>query len=390
MTQSSYKSKVIHQDALHFCLSVVDFFEALPAEKEFFKQAALDALTFCEDLQQAGLYLSSLKELTINHSQLDRKKVLIAAQNVGEASDQLGSFLQTLKALAELKNFSQWDEFLTTAMAVSQKNVGISDFLTTVRHIAELSPFNSWQDFFVLAKRCIESKDQAGHEIVRVFEAVRHSLQYFKKSEAFKGIFRALAEAPQYSEAFAHGQLDSKKWLVEEAQKVWGRDWGVVFILAGWIGSLPRMMWDADIQTLKIRSFDIDESANKAAEFLNQNEVQKDWLFKSSTLDVAQMKYPAVYSVQRKDGTLCELEDMPDVVINTSCEHIQDIQSWWQLIPMGTKVILQTNDGFHIPEHVACFNSLQEFAAAMNLSQVDYQGQKALPEFNRFMLIGKK
>jgi hypothetical protein len=150
------------------------------------------------------------------------------------------------------------------------------------------------------------------------------------------------------------------------------------------------MMYDQQIEVLKVRSFDVDAKANLASERINQIEVQQNWAYKSSTQDITEMQYPATYNVLRKDGSVCELCEMPEVIINTSCEHIEDINSWWKQIPNGTKVILQSNNGFHIPEHVACFNTLQDFANAMQLSRIDYQGEKDLPEFKRFMLIGVK
>jgi hypothetical protein len=160
--------------------------------------------------------------------------------------------------------------------------------------------------------------------------------------------------------------------------------------LAGWIGFLPRFIFDAGVHVTGIRSFDIDPECGPAAESLNQAQVQKDWLFKSSTQDITQMRYPTNFTVRRKDGSAVEMFESPEVVINTSCEHIADISSWWDQIPKGMRVIVQSNDAFHIAEHVRCFKSLAEFEAAMNMSQVDYRGEKRLADFNRFMLIGRK
>jgi hypothetical protein len=428
MDASSYKAKVINQDAMHFCLNVVEFLDALPEDREIFKRASLDALTFCTTLQEVGLYLLNFKELAINHPHVDKDKFLSLACIIGKNTPELFAFLQTSKLLASKKDFqawqdffsaaivtaetqatakititaeffttirhlsnnmqfTQWTDFFSASLVALENNITVADFFTTVRHLADNNGFNQWTDFFKMVKRL---KDRASSNEAEVFTAVRHAIQYLNTNESAKGLFRVLAEAPQYSEAFAYGQLDSKKWLLEEAQKVWGNNWGTVFVLAGWIGVLPRMIYDQNIRTTKIRSFDLDGPANQASEYLNQDEVQKDWLFKSSKQDIAKMQYPTTYNVLRKDGSECELTDVPDVVINTSCEHIQDIASWWSQIPHGTRVILQTNDGFQIPEHVACFKSLKDFAQMMSLSRTEYAGKKALPEFNRYMLIGTK
>ncbi len=387
METSEYKNKVINQEAMHFCLNVVEFFEALPGDREFFKKAALDGLTFCQSLQEVGLYILSLKELALHHPVVDKDKFLNVAHRVGNDTRHLFAFLQTTKLLAEKKDFKSWDHFFSAAMVAVENEESMADYLTTVRHLTEKLNFTQWPDFFTMVKRL---KEQSSFLEVEVFSAVRHGIQYFEESDTIKGLFRVLAETPQFSGAFAYGQLDSKKWLIEEAQKVWGPHWGTVFVLAGWIGVLPRMIYDKKITTTKIYSFDIDGSATRASEFLNQAEVQNDWSFKSSSQDITTMHFPTTFTVLRKDGSPCELLTMPDVVINTSCEHIQDITSWWSQIPLGTRVILQSNDGFHIPEHVACFKSLEDFAKAMSLTRTDFIGEKALPEFNRFMLIGVK
>jgi hypothetical protein len=387
MQASDYKNKVLNTEAMHFCLNVVEFFESLPQEREFFKKASLDALTFCGSLKEVGLYLLSLKELALHHPIVEKEKFLSVAHRVGEGTQQLFAFLQTTKLLAEKEDFKSWDSFFNTAMIAAKDDAAMADYLTTVRHLAETPGFAAWPEFFTMVKRL---KELPSGKECEVFSAVRHGIQYFVEVESIKGMFRVLAESPQYAGAFAYGQLDSKKWLIEEAQKAWDSSWGVVFVLAGWIGVLPRMIFDKKITVTKILSFDIDSAANHASEFLNQAEVQKDWLFKSSSLDITTMRYPTTFNVLRKDRSLCPLSESPNVVINTSCEHIKDLDLWFSQIPDGTRVILQSNDGFHIPEHVACFKSLEAFAKSVPLSRTDFAGEKALPEFNRFMLIGVK
>lgn len=383
---SDYKKRVFDEDILKLLLEIFNALDQGDDLKVFTQQVLLDALTYSQRVHDVSSVIETMMFIPDFILRQNQKEILDANILVGEKR-ATSDYLMTIRHMTELRSFTKWSEFFLATKTLASEQGALDEYFTTARHLLLKQAFIDWESFFKLSKQLKEiSLVQQG----QIFSSIRHALQYFKTSESYKGLFRVLAEAPQYSEAFALGQLDSKKWLVEEAQKVWGKDWGTVFVLAGWIGVLPRMLWDADVRSTKIRSFDIDETANQASEFLNQNEVQKDWLFKSSTCDITQLQYPAAYHVQRKDGSLCELVDAPDVVINTSCEHIKDIASWWQQIPRGTKVILQSNDGFHISEHVACFKSLNDFKSAMNLSQVDYQGEKALPEFNRFMLIGKK
>ena len=437
---STYKQSVFDEKVLQFCLSVVDFVEVFPADNELLRRAVLDAISFCRSMEEVAAYLSALKTSLQNKSKFNPSDLLSVAKAVGQDSPavlydflltieklgvtthfshlrdqrgdqgsnqgtklwseffngvhilvknqvQLADFLNTTRFLCDAEEDSEWEEFFSATKSLQkEKSQSLQDFFTTVRFLAP-TKFPAWSSFYTACKKLsLSNKGEAAF-----FEAVRHSRHYFLTSQSFQGILRALSETPEYSNALAFGQLDSKKWLIEEALKVWGSAWGnTVFVLAGWVGLLPRMMYDQNIEVLKVRSFDVDATANLASESINQVEVQQDWAYKSSTQDITQMQYPATYKVLRKDGRPCELCEMPDVVINTSCEHIADINSWWKQIPTGTKVILQSNNGFHIPEHVACFKNLADFAATMQLSRTDYAGEKDLPEFKRFMLIGVK
>lgn len=386
MSVSNYKKHIFDQEILKFCLQIFDAVEFQGDLKAFFKQATLDALSYCSDLKEVNSMLESF--LCVPRQViLDNHKAILDANMLWGARREREEYFMTIRHLSGSSTFQSWPDFFAAIKSLASDDLEIQDVLVTIRHLVLQKEFQNWSDFFTAIK-LVGNKQPL--YLSPISTATRHCLPYFQSPASFHGIFRALAEAPQYSEAFAYGQLDSKKWLIDEATTCWGKDWGTVFVLAGWIGVLPRMIYDHGILTTKIRSFDIDEGACKISEVLNQQEVQKDWQYKSSAQDITRMSYPTIYKVQRKDGSLCELADAPDVVINTSCEHIADISSWWSLIPKGTKVILQTNDGFHIPEHVACFKSLNEFEKEMNLSHVDYLGGKALPEFNRYMLIGIK
>ena len=81
--------------------------------------------------------------------------------------------------------------------------------------------------------------------------------------------------------------------------------------------------------------------------------------------------------------------DQPDMVINTSCEHIADLPHWLGLLPSGCQVMLQSNDYFSEPTHINCVNSVDEFAQQAGLSQLNYAGSLKLPKYTRFMLIGR-
>jgi hypothetical protein len=191
----------------------------------------------------------------------------------------------------------------------------------------------------------------------------------------------------ELADAYSLGQLKSKEWLVEHLPD----QLGTVFICAGWYGTLASFMFEKCRNKFdKIRNFDIDPQCYKIADNINRPWVIDRWQFKASTLDILDMQYPTTHITYRADGTSLELTEMPDTIINTSCEHIENFKSWYDNIPFGKIVVLQTNNYFEIADHINCSTSLEEFATHTPMSEVLYQGELQLPKYTRFMRIGIK
>ena len=189
------------------------------------------------------------------------------------------------------------------------------------------------------------------------------------------------------ADAFSLGQLKSKMWLIENLPT----NLGTVFICAGWYGTLASLMFEhARDKFNKIRSFDIDENCAPIADTMNRSWVMDGWQFKASTLDIIDMKFPTKHTTFRANGTSLELMEMPDTIINTSCEHINNFSKWFDSIPTGTLTILQSNDYFDIEEHVNCSKDLKHFDQITPMKDTIYLDELVLPLYTRFMKIGIK
>ena len=223
-------------------------------------------------------------------------------------------------------------------------------------------------------------------------------------------------------DALSQGQIKSKQWLLS---KIKGIDLGIVFICAGWYGTLATMMFeDENIYVDKIRSFDIDDSCWKIAEDLNEPWKADNWVFKATTLDIVSFFTNGYYS--DKDTTVINkitnidntwsLEDkeksdtnktyhyytinvkgepklcqeVPDTIINTSCEHIEKFTEWFNAILKDKLVVLQSNNYFEIDDHINCVKNITEFKQQAPLSNIIYEGELELEKYTRFMLIGYK
>jgi hypothetical protein len=191
-------------------------------------------------------------------------------------------------------------------------------------------------------------------------------------------------------DCFSRGQLRSKLWLVDEIKKL-DLDLGTVFLCAGWYGTLSVMMFESGIKIDKIRSFDIDPLTVDVAETFNKPWVMQDWKFKATVEDILDIDYEKhCYSVLRSDKTACELNDSPDTIVNTSCEHLIDFDGWYNKIPVGKLVIIQANNYHEVEEHVNTYNTLKDFSKSAPMTTVLYKGVLELPKYTRFMKIGYK
>lgn len=210
-------------------------------------------------------------------------------------------------------------------------------------------------------------------------------------SRFFDNIGQVFEKYPDknYADLFSKGQVWSKRWLVEELRKL-DKDLGTVFICAGWYGTLAAFMLESDLKIDKIRSFDRDNECADIAETMNKTWVKNDWKFKATTLDIRDMTYPLAYKTQRPNGTWADCGDMPNTIINTSCEHIENFDKWYAALPKDTLLVLQSNDSFEVPEHVNAVWNLENFALQTPMHEVVFQGSISLFDYNRFMRIGYK
>lgn len=183
-------------------------------------------------------------------------------------------------------------------------------------------------------------------------------------------------------DAFASSQIVSKLWLAETLEKVieyseLEKDLKILN-LGGWYGILHFILKTRNNLKIKVyRNIDIDKDACDIADLINETWVWQNWKFKSISDDANNFKYS---------------KDDFNVVINTSVEHI-DSDQWFQNIPAGTVVVLQSNNMPH-EDHVHNHLDLDSFIKSFPLTELLFHGQKMFQyeneNFFRFMIIGLK
>ena len=241
-----------------------------------------------------------------------------------------------------------------------------------------ISPNNT---FFTDLRKTILNNDQF---------ALFRLLQQQTSSQLVEGLRKYKDNTEFNVDCFSRGQLESKLWLVKELQKT-KVDLGTVFLCAGWYATLATMLFESDIKVDKIRSFDIDETCVDIAETFNKPWVMDNWKFKATTKDIMDMDYDHYcYKSTRSNGSECELVDTPNTIINTSCEHIPNFTEWFNKIPDGKLILLQSNNYFEVDEHVNCSVDLDDFSRQTLMSSTLYEGELQLEKYTRFMKIGYK
>jgi hypothetical protein len=191
------------------------------------------------------------------------------------------------------------------------------------------------------------------------------------------------------NDSLSQGQLRSKMWLIN-AIKTLDINLGTVFLCAGWYGILATLMFEHGIALDKVRSFDMDPAVVAVADKFN-SPWQDNWQFKAITDDIHNINFNSHrWTAWSNANGRCSkpITDTPDTIINTSCEHIIDFDKWYDKIPTGKIVILQSNDYADIVEHVNTSHDLDAFRLQTPLAKVLYDGEMKLEKYTRFMRIG--
>lgn len=193
-------------------------------------------------------------------------------------------------------------------------------------------------------------------------EHLHHWIQAIRKS----------SDPMRTMDAFWQGQLKSKEWLITHLTNYIPMK-PTIEIHGGWIGVLASMLFqtlELDIQS--ITSVDIDADCQPLAEEVNRIEYHQN-RFRAET------------------GNMCIRNPATDVVINTSCEHISQLQydTWLTNMRKNQLLVLQSNN-YSIEEHIRTTSSLDEFKEQSQLSVIYFSGELQLAKYTRFMLIGRK
>ncbi len=219
------------------------------------------------------------------------------------------------------------------------------------------------------------------------YKDILDGLSLFYESRFIKDIRNTALRFPMSNLGVAlnRRQTTSKLWLLEKLFEHYCGQLGEVHVLGGWYGVLGALILHDDrFKEARITSFDRDPNCAPIAKSLNAVSFELG-LFRTVTADILDISY---------GETAVTVVDVqftpPDILINTSCEHLDNFSFWFEKLPSDGLLVLQSNNYTSEPEHVNCVDDLNSFKAQAPLSQTLYAGSFEFDKYTRFMLIGYK
>lgn len=172
-------------------------------------------------------------------------------------------------------------------------------------------------------------------------------------------------------------QVRSKLWLLDELAKHCDLAGSSLLVLGGWYGILPLLAnWRLTSPPPQMVSIDIDGAVVEAGERIVGTMYSN---VEYRRVDAMDLDYEAL-----------GLEH-PAVVLNTICEHLTDVAGWWDRIPHGQLVALQSNNHRGCADHVSAVDSVDEFKRQLPMAELLFEGALELPPWlDRYMLIGRR
>jgi hypothetical protein len=173
--------------------------------------------------------------------------------------------------------------------------------------------------------------------------------------------------------SFTHDLIKSKVWLLSELAHITPQV-GTIYVLGSWYGNLGVLLaLDPVIRYKRL----INVEKNK--KFLQASERIQDHVGMANTEYMFTDANDLDYRQLGTDG----------IVINTSLTGMQG-QTWFNNIPTGTLVVLQSRDN----DPGDAVHSKQDIIDRYPLSEIIYDGELQLQdpetEYTRYMVIGIK
>jgi hypothetical protein len=219
----------------------------------------------------------------------------------------------------------------------------------------------------------------------------------FLSDKIFRGInvyIKSNYDQSFINDAFSRSQIKSKIWLVEELTKI-NSHFANVLVLAGWFGQI-KSIYNNLLTYNKMRIVDIDRFSCNVSDYIFNLSNLEEYKVKSVCADINSLtlhKNGYELNIENfKEGTAYLEKFLPDLIINTSAEHMTE--EWFNQIRFkelesNPIVAMQSNNLFDIEEHVNCVYSIDHLKKKFPMKEILFEGELQLKGYKRVMLIGR-
>jgi hypothetical protein len=243
----------------------------------------------------------------------------------------------------------------------------------------------------------LKSMDQEDFDQFVVKTQLSKLDQLFPKNKIFRSILNYLKldlDNRPLQDAFSRSQMRSKIWLIEQLALI-RSNYANVAILAGWFGQI-KTIYDQQLTYGKMRVVELDKAACEISDYVFNLSNLENHKVKAVCANINQLtlhKNGYEWNVENfRDGTAYSEKFLPDLIINTSAEHMTE--EWYhqlrfKQLDSDPIVAIQSNNLFEIAEHVNCVYSVDHMMKKFPMREVLFAGELQLKGYKRVMLIGR-
>jgi hypothetical protein len=309
----------------------------------------------------------------------------------------------------EIESIKTYFQFLTTDIKNKNKNLAdllhgfykissnIQSLQLVLQYLNKILRDEGFEIEADLAKSFLRGLDK-GNFIDIVSTAYMSMLDtQFPNDKIFRGLASYIKnnkEKNAIHDALSRSQMKSKIWLIEELAKI-DTHYNNVAVMAGWFGQL-KAIYEKKCTYAKMRIVEIDRAACETSDYIFNLSNLENYKVKSIFANISNLilhKNGYEWNVENfKEGTAYSEKFLPDLIINTSAEHMTE--EWYNQIRFKEMesnpiVAIQSNNLFDIPEHINCVHSIDHMKKKFPMKEILYEGELQLKGYKRVMLIGR-
>ena len=267
--------------------------------------------------------------------------------------------------------------------------------------LEEYLKFRNNEEHVKFIRDFVKILDSEDYEKSILEYCIKHLSSVDNKDKIFRSIFdyKKKVDNDDIYDAFSRSQVKSKIWLVEELDNVRQQlpepVYKQVAIFAGWYGQL-KSIYDKKLTYRKMRNIEMDRNACEASDYIFNLSELENYKVKAVNANVNELtlhKNGYEWDVENfRDGTRYSEKFLPDLIINTSAEHMSE--EWFHQIRFkelesSPIVAVQSNNLFDIPEHINCVHSVDHMKKKFPMKEILFEGELQLKGYKRVMLIGR-